>query len=235
MKINEITDVDPQALDPKRVEYFVNDVKKGVASKKRKNNTSQNFGSYKFVPVTGLPDGFYLAYKKSPDQWSKISSDKFMVTLIDVRNNINKPEVVSYIWFNPENLYFGPPNYSSMTGLKVSSVGTAQKYRGKGYTLQVYKMLVNHGQILFSDTSQTPDGSKLWEKLITSGEFSAWGLLINASSTLELKKAVGPIDNSNVYQILDLVFSNEANQLVLVPKSDKQTIDLLMSKRNAYI
>jgi len=231
MKINEISQISPEFLDPNRVKHFVGDVKRGVQSQKGKSNTPQKFGSYKFVPVTGLPEGFYLAYKKSSDPWSDISSDKFMVTLIDATQDINKPDVVSYIWFNPENLYFGPPNYSSMHGLKVSSVGTAAKYRGKGYTQQVYKMLVNHGQILFSDTSQTPDGEKLWNKLLASGQFSAWGLVINKSSTLELEKALGPINATNLSDVRKEVFSSYANQYVLVPNSDTQTIELLTTKR----
>lgn len=232
MKINEIERLPSYALDPNRVNYHLKGAQKDVANKKGTENTIQKFGKYKFVPVTTLPAGFYLAYKNSPDEFSTTSRDKFMVVLIDTREDINKPKVVTYIWFNPQNVYFGEPNYSSISGMKVASVGTASEYKGKGYALQVYKMLVEHGQIIFSDTSQTPDGTKLWMKLIESGQFSAWGLVINKSSTLELVNALGPIDSSNLQSIMGEMFSRYSNQFVLVPKNDIQTIELLKTKRS---
>lgn len=230
MKIVEIAPMSPGVLPPDLANYHANDIRKGVKSKKGKENTPQKFGSYKFVPVTGLPEGFYLAFKRSPDEWSKTSPDKFMVTLLDATEDINNPKVVSYIWFNPETIYFGPPNYSYIQGMKIASVGTTENYKGKGYAIQVYKMLVNHGQILFSDTTQTPDGTKLWTKLALDNEFITYGLDIEVGSTLTLKSAYGPTNSENFEKIKQVVFSYEPNQFVLIPKQDTQTINLLNTK-----
>jgi hypothetical protein len=228
MKITEIESISAFDWSPDDVEGEAGNIKKGL---KKRANTKGAFGSYKLVPVIGLPDGFYLAYKKEKE-WAR--KDRFIVTLIDARNSMDQPEVVTYLWFNPETVYFGEPNFSSMSGLKVRLLGTTEKYKGQGFAPAVYKMLVNHGQILFSDTSQTPDGTKLWSKLVLSNDMVAFGLDIEENSTLGLNFAMGPITPQNFKGIKDDVFGRYTNQFVLIPKNDTQTIKLLTDKSQEY-
>jgi hypothetical protein len=229
MKINEIGQISSSDWDQGAVDSEARSIKKTLT---KKPNSKGDFGKHKLVPVTGLPEGFYLTYQTQKEGFGSFKREKFIVALIDARQSMDDPNVVSYLWFSPQTLYFGEPNYSSITGLKVRLLGTTSEYKGYGYAIQVYKMLVNHGQILFSDTSQTPDGTKLWTKLTTSNDFSAWGLEVDASgSTLELQNALGPIDPSNFDTAKKVVFSGYYNQFVLVPKNDTQTIELLKTKR----
>jgi len=232
MKINEIGSISSYDWGQEDVDREAETIKKNTATTSK---TKGDFGKHKLVPVTGLPEGFYLTYEKKTEGMGYVKHEKFIVALIDARQSMENPNIVSYMWFTPETLYFGAPNYSSITGLKVKLLGTTSEYKGHGYAIQVYKMLVNHGQILFSDTSQTPDGTKLWAKLTTSNEFSAWGLEVDAaSSTSDLQKTLGPIDTSNFDIVKKMVFSGYYNQFVLIPKNDTQTIELLKTKRPTW-
>lgn len=227
MKINEITAIQPGDWSQDDVDSEADTIRKETNKKSKKGV----FGKYNLVPVTGLPEGFYLAYKKSKEGYSYWQKDRFTVVLVDTRENPEKPQVVSYMWFEPENVYFGEPNYSSMQGLKVRLLGTNSKYAGHGYAVQVYKMLVNHGQILFSDTSQTPDGTKLWAKLLSSDDMSGWAMIVDneSTSTISLEKAY-PISANNFDFAKKEVFANYNNQFALIPKNDTQTIELLKTK-----
>lgn len=227
MKVNEIYNIEKSAWGQSDVDDESNSIRRSLV---KKPNTKGDFGKHKLVPVTGLPEGFYLTYQKTIDKDIGPASDKFIVSLVDARENINKPNVVSYMWFHPETVYFNEPNYSSITGLKVGLLGTTSEYKGHGYAIQVYKMLVDHGQIIFSDTSQTPDGTKVWRKLLSSGEYSGWGLQIDSSSSTRDLINAYPINSNNLNEVVKIVFQSWANQFVLVPTHDTQTIELLKTK-----
>lgn len=204
MRISEITKLEPQAFSDETAQRFVN-----VQNLKH----AENPGNFKYVPVTGLPDGFFLKYSEMG------SGYRYTVSLIDATDSTN-PIVICSVQFAPETRDL--PNGSQLSGLRVTGAATSNKYTGKGYMVYVYKTLVDHSQIIFSDMHQTPAGQKLWQKLVISNDVSAWAIIHTSTDTIYVN-----VTNENFDKVVDVVYSRDKNQFMLVPKSDTKTIKLL--------
>lgn len=203
MRLFEITKLEPQAFSDENAQSFVN-----VQNLKH----SENPGNFKYVPVTGLLDGFFLKYSEMG------TSYRYTVSLIDATDS-KKPTVVSSVQFAPMDRDIGT---SIISGLQVTGAATSRSYVGKGYMVYVYKTLVEHSQIIFSDTSQTPAGQRLWQKLTTNNDVSAWAIIHTSTDTIYVN-----INNENFDKVADIVYSRDKNQFMLVPKSDIKTLKLL--------
>lgn len=228
MRLNEIEAKTDTLFGQKQVNNVASMLKKGIM-KNKSPKVVDDFGSYKLVPMQGLPDGYYLVFKKLKPE-TPIHPDYYNVVLVDTTQDQENPNIVCFLQVEHAKKF--TQDSTMIEGLSVSLAGVTDPYIGKGIAPMLYGSLVNHGQIIFSDTKQTPAGRKLWSKLIVSGIGSPWALIYAEGSKLKIRDAI-PITSETVDLALKDVygseFSGNNNQLVLIPKQDTNTLKHLQS------
>ncbi len=142
---------------------------------RRGYNPEKPRSSWKELPVKFAHEGFKVIYKKN-------SYGEHDIALIDTRD-LSKFEMPFGFALPKDanrivvNLNVSKTSYDLLAedgkehrlmGLKTDVLSGARSYRGSGLAPMLYSTLVEHGQVLFSSTTQTPGGQSTWQRLTKS-------------------------------------------------------------------
>ena len=135
-------------------------------------NTSER---WKKLPVDFGHEGFTVLYRKDV-------GGEFEVALVDNRDlsgfkmpfgfalpkDPNRVAVNIALEGTSHTLLDNTGAVKDLHGVMTSVLSGNRVYRGSGLAPMLYKTLVDHGQVLFSSTSQSPGGQSTWRRLINS-------------------------------------------------------------------
>lgn len=118
----------------------------------------------------------------------------------------------------------------TLIGVQTGSLTSRLDFRGKGLPGKIYQALVDHGQVLFSDNTQTTGSRYLWEKLVANNQ--AFVLATDSAARWYARKYDTHVDGANVLltgsleRLNDEAYATTETRWVVVPK-DLPGLDVL--------
>ena len=165
----EDIEVDSSAYSPDDADSTIDNMQTSI---RHGYNPEKKRGGWKDLPVKFAHEGFKVIYKKN-------GYGEHDIALIDTRD-LSKFEMPFGFTLPKDpnrivvNLNVGKTSYDLLAddgkehrlmGLRTDVLSGAKSYRGSGIAPMLYSTLVEHGQVLFSSTTQTPGGQSTWQRL----------------------------------------------------------------------
>lgn len=159
------------------------------------------------TPVPRNPDYYYdLANFSGLDRLNFTNSDG-QFTLYHKINDTTA-EMIGYIKFRIHTLS-GLPN-----AIQISNTGLHTEYRGRGFGLMMYNVMMGLGYTIIADESQTPQARKLWVKLANAPGVKVRGIVWVPKEYIdpELSKRYTPASISEINTLLKKINAHPMSQ-----------------------
>ncbi len=178
----EDIEVDDSAYSPEDSDSTIDTIQRSIH-----RDYKPDSGAWKELPADFGHEGFKVLYKKQ-------NSLEYDVALVDTRDLSKYTVPFGFVLPKDPNrvavnvnlakwsiaLRNSEGRLQKLHGMKTDVLSGAKSYRGAGLAPMLYRMLVQHGQVLFSSTTQTSGGQSTWRRLVKSiGDIADVGVIVH--------------------------------------------------------